>query len=76
MRVVSSRQVRLGLLPPDGGLIPGIPFLGEGAAEPELEDQINVRVKPSAAAAGLGFLVLAGVVTHVAVRVVDRWFFR
>lgn len=67
MRVMSSRRLR------------GLPYplmFGQEALPVGEEDNIDVQLKPSTAAAGLGFLVLAGVLTHVAVRVVDRWFFK
>lgn len=44
-------------------------------AVPPQEQDVDVAVRPSTAAAGLGLWILAGVLTHVAVRLVDRWFF-
>ena len=50
---------------------------GEDATAAPADDDTNydVKLKPSTAAAGLGLWVLAGVLTHVLVRVVDRWIF-
>lgn len=46
------------------------------AGTPVVDDtQLNVRLQPGTAAAGLGLWVAAGVLTHVIVRMLDRWFF-
>lgn len=37
-------------------------------------DNIDVKVQPSTALKGLGLWVTAGVLTHIAIRIVDRWF--
>jgi hypothetical protein len=42
---------------------------------PATEDgsDVDVRVKPSTAVAGLGLWVTAGVLTHLAIRMIDGW---
>lgn len=42
---------------------------GFGQVEPDLD----VKVKPSTAVAGLGLWVLGGVLTHLAIRFIDGW---
>lgn len=41
---------------------------------PAPDSNIDVSVRPSTAASAVGLWVLAGVLTHVAIRFVDRWF--
>lgn len=45
---------------------------GDATTSPD-DTNIDVQLKPSTAASALGLWVLAGVLTHVAIRFVDRW---
>jgi hypothetical protein len=40
------------------------------------EEDITLPVNEKTAAAGLGLWILGGVLTHVAIRLVDSWFFK
>lgn len=62
MRVVSRRMVF------------GDDAVATGA--PTDDSQVNLQIRPTTAAAGLGLWVLAGVLTHISIRIIDRWFFR
>lgn len=67
MRIVSRRQF--------SGFRLGDDTPAAGTAAPTDDSNIDLTVKPSTAASALGLWVLAGVMTHLAVRIVDRWFF-
>lgn len=53
---------------PFGPLPPGVLAYGDAATD--------VSVTEKTAVAGLGLWILGGVLTHVAIRVVDRWLFK
>lgn len=67
MRIVSRRQFREFRLGDDTPA-------ASASAVPD-DSNIDVTVKPSTAINALGLWVLAGVATHLAVRMIDRWFF-
>lgn len=46
-----------------------------GPEDGDDDQQVDIHVNESTALKGIGMLVVAGALTHVAVRLVDAWFF-